>query len=377
MILEGYARQCIPFLREFKRLGCETTILCDSKFDCGYVSRYADHKIIGVCDVLRSEETEKYVVNLIKSDAYDLVLPMVDFTAGILSKNKTELSKHAVIAVSDYSAYQAANDKLNLMRICMKEKIACPQTLLDLKNFSDVRDQLQFPIVMKPRNGFGARGLKRFDSYEQFQAYCLQNCVDLKSMVIQECLPQDCKQISDNLFLDKNGEIKSSFLYQCHRFYPLKGGTGTLNETFDDVKIHATTANLATLMQMRGCIGVDLMIDPRDGVAKVLEINPRPMACAEIGFRAGVNLAEQILEDAFSDSVKPYMKYQCGIRLRMTQVDILWFLRSPDRFHATPFFLSQKNTHDQMFSWEDPLPWFSFLIGNILKRLNKKKNTRI
>jgi hypothetical protein len=38
LILEGYAKQCLPYLREFKKFGCETTLLCSSKLDCGYSS---------------------------------------------------------------------------------------------------------------------------------------------------------------------------------------------------------------------------------------------------------------------------------------------------------------------------------------------------
>ena len=43
LILEGYARQCLPFMKSFKKMGCEITLLCGSKLDLGYWSRYPDH----------------------------------------------------------------------------------------------------------------------------------------------------------------------------------------------------------------------------------------------------------------------------------------------------------------------------------------------
>ena len=121
LILEGYARQCLPFMRSFKKHGCEVTLLCNSKLDLGYVSRYADHKILGICDPDRYEESAAYICNLIKTGNYDLVLPLVDFSARILSENKEELSQYAEIASNDKEVFQIAQDKLSVMRICMEK----------------------------------------------------------------------------------------------------------------------------------------------------------------------------------------------------------------------------------------------------------------
>ena len=63
---------------------------------------------------------------------------------------------------------------------------------------------------------------------------------------------------------------------------------------------------LASLMNLRGCIGIDLIHDPRDGIAKVIEINPRILACAKIGFAAGIDLAKQILQKEFGQEVSLY-----------------------------------------------------------------------
>ena len=95
LILEGYARQCLPFMREFKKLEMEVSLLCHTKMDCGYASRLPDHKILGICNPDEHEKSEKYIVELVKTGRFDLVLPLVDFSASILAKNKEELSKYA------------------------------------------------------------------------------------------------------------------------------------------------------------------------------------------------------------------------------------------------------------------------------------------
>jgi len=378
LILEGYARQCLPYLREFKKFGCETTLLCNSKLDCGYSSRLPDHKILGICDPDKYEESEKYIVDLIKTGNYDLIFPLVDFSAKILAHNKKELLKYSRIASNDKDVFDRSQDKLEVMRVCMENGISCPKTITDVKSINEVLNSgIKFPIIIKPRRGCGACGFHRFDEESEFEPFINENNIDLSDMVVQECLPDESLLLSDNIFVDNDGNIKSSFLYGSYRFYPIKGGTGTFNITFNHrPEIHEDCAKLVKLMNLRGCIGVDLMIDTRDDRAKVIEINPRSLACSKIGFLAGVNQAQQVLEKEFGQEVTPMMEYKSDIRVRMMQTDFLWFIKSLTRFKAKPSWFSWKNTCDQTFSWDDPLPWFAFLLRGLInynKEMGKRK----
>ncbi len=366
LILEGYARQCLPYMRAFKKLGLEVTIFCHSKMNCGYVSRFPNHRVLGICENTRYHETEKSIVNEIKSGKYDLVLPLVDFSAEILARNKKELSKYAIICTNDEDVFIRSQDKLEVMRICMENGLPCPQTLFNVVSVEDVVSAgIKFPIVIKPRVGFGARGFNKFTTEVEFRQYVTEHQIDLSKMVVQECLPEDCLNASDNIFVDRDGVIQSAFTYASYRYYPLKGGTGTFNGTINRNDIHETSKRLAEVIGIKGCNGIDYMIDPRDGKAKVIEINPRVLACSKIGFVAGVNQAQQILEDAFQLPVTPMFEYKNDVRVRMSQIDTLWFLKSPDRFKAKPSWFSFKNTVDQTFAWDDPFPWFAFLFSGL------------
>ena len=364
LVLEGYARQVLPFVREFKKFGCEVTVLCNSKLDCAYSSRLPDHKILGICDVHRPKESEQYIIKLIKSGNYDLVVPMVDFTAGILAKHKKELLQNAQIATNDKEIYEIIDDKLSVMKLCTDNFIPCPKTLFGVESVDEIlKSNLQFPIVIKPRNGFGSKGFNRIETGEDLQMFAKNKNIHLPSMVVQECIPENSVVVTENMFIDNDGVIKSQFTYTCAHIFPLKGGTGTYNFSSDNEVVHKECAKLARVSGVKGCIGVDLIIDSRDGVPKVLEINPRICAGAEIGILAGVNQPHQLLEKEFGNCVTEYMKYKSNIKVRMLQTDMLWFLKSPNRFKAKPSFF--KLAHEQIFYWDDPLPWFSFLIRGL------------
>lgn len=377
LILEGYARQCLPFMREFKKYDMKISLLCHTKLDCGYASRLPDYKILGICNPDLYEESEEYIIKLIKTGKFDLVLPLVDFSASIVAKHKDELSKYAIICVSDKEAFEKSQDKLQVMDVCKQNNIPCPKTLSEASSIKQVIDSgIRFPIIIKPRRGCGAKGFHRIETLEEMNCVVQENNIDLSDMVIQECLPINSVLISDNLYIDRNGEIKSCFLYRCNRFYPLTGGTGTFNTTFNRSDVHEECAKLVIIMGLRGCVGVDLMIDPRDNVAKVIEINPRILACSKIGFLAGVNQTQQIIEDIYGESVTPMMKYKTGVGVRMSQIDMLWFLKSPERFKVKPSWFKICGVKDQIFSLDDPLPWFAFLLRGFVNLKSEEEKRK-
>lgn len=367
LILEGYCKQCLPFIRGFKKLGCHITVLCGSKLDCSYVSRLPNKKIIGVCDVHKPLESEEYIIELIKTGNFDLVFAPFDFSARILANNKEELSKYAIIYSNDKDVFNAGADKEIVMNVCMENGIPCPKTYFNINSTQSIKNnsELKFPIIIKPRSMYGARGFHVFETFEKLDEYVDKTKIDLSDYVIQEFIPFGSSVIGGIHFVDKKGNLKSGCLYQCVHLYPEDGGTSTMNVLLDRPDIEETCKRLIKQLGLKGVIGIDLMIDRRDNIGKVIEINVRPPHGATIAFLGGINLAQQILEDAFGGEVTPMKIKRSDFCLRILQTDILWFLSSPDRFKKSPRKLGFRRVKEQMFYWDDPLPWLAFLISGI------------
>lgn len=366
LILEGYCKQSLPFIRGFKKLGCEVTVLCGSKLDCAYASRLPDHKIVGICDLKRSVESENFIIKLIKTGKYDLVYPVFDFSARILSHNKEDLSKYAVIYANDKNIFDKANDKNEVMLTCMNNGIPCPNTIFDISSVENIKQvNIKFPIIIKPRRMYGARGYHKFNDIQELEQYVEEKEINLSEYVIQEYIPEGSRLMGANIFIDRDGEIKSSYLYICEHIYPESGGTSTLNAILqrDDIKEYCN--KLVKLMNLRGEVGVDLMIDRRDNIGKVIEINVRPVHGVAVGFFFGVDNAKQVYQDAFDQSVSVMEINRIDTAVRIMQTDFLWFLSSPDRFKRTPRKLGYKHVKEQMFFWDDPFPWLAFLLAGV------------
>lgn len=374
LLLDGLTSQCLEYTKAFNGLGCDTTVLCDDRFDTCYASRYPKHKILGVSNIRDLKGTEEWILKLVKSGAYDIVIPFTEYSATILSHHKKELSKYAKLIVNDQKTFDYAQDKNNVMKACMENGLPCPMTIFNAQSLDDILTSgIKFPIILKPRHGFGSHGFHKIETKEEL-SHCIKKFgINVSEMVVQECLPSDSLVMSDNMFIDKNGVVQSSFLYGCARVYPIDGGSGVLNYTFNRPEIHETCKKLIKSLKLHGPIGVDMMIDPRDDTAKVIEVNLRPLACSKIGFLAGVNTAQQIMEDLYSNTVTAMMTYKTGIRVRRSQIDWMWFIKSPNRFKSKPSWFDRKNTIDQLFSWDDPGPWFAFFVYGFRKFIRERK----
>lgn len=377
LVIDGGSRQSLPIIRHFHEKGCIVTAYCSSRLDVGYNYRYADRKILRTIDYENEDLTWKGIYDEVKTGQYDLVIPMIDCFATILSKHKDELSKYATIYVNDWNIYSKAIDKLQTMSLCMDNNIPCPRTAI-VKNADEIKeDEWTYPLVIKPRTGMGAKGFNVAHNRKELLEHFVLTEKKFGPSLIQEYIPQTGAQYQVELLIDKNGDCKAFVLMDKVRWYPLIGGSSTMNVTLHDDKIKDICLKLMKAINWRGYASLDVIRDPRTGEAKIMEINPRMNGTAKICFECGVNLAEIILQDAFDDDVSDMQDYQDGIGLRYFHMDVLWFLKSKERFKCKPSWFSMKNTTDEIFEWRDLRPGIVFTLTSVKRLLSDGKKRKI
>lgn len=378
LLIDGSARQIMPVMRSLHDLGCHVTTYNASRLDMGYASKYPNKKVLSFCDPSDPEKTLTAIKHEIEKKEYDIVIPLNDFIAILLAKNKEELSKHTRIGVTEWNVFEYASDKLKTMKICMENGIPCPITVIDENDVLNIkRYNLTYPLVVKPRTGYGAIGFRTVNDKNELKEVYNATRKKYGDALVQEYIPQTDLQYKAELFVDKNGEIKSAVVFAKIRWYPLNGGSSTLNVTVDRSDIIKTSEKLLRAIKWRGYADIDFIEDPRDSIAKVMEINPRITGSVKICYRAGVNFTEQIIQDALEKPVTEYLQYTKDIYLRYLHTDILWFLKSKERFRCNPSWFNFKNSSDQIFSLDDPWPFFTYSIQSISKFFNDKKKRKL
>lgn len=375
LLIEGRARQVLPMSKSLRDLGCEVTTYNTSKLDPGYASKYPHRKLLAFCDSRQPENSLIAIREELEKYHYDIVIPMNDDVAIILSKHKEELKSLTTIAVNDWDVFQMAIDKLKTMSVCMQSGLPCPQTFMSKDEFLKLKDEVKYPLVVKPRTACAAVGFHISTNEADLLDYYDKAEVKYGPCLVQEYIPQDGLQYKAELYIDSNGDLKGACVFAKVRWYPIDGGSSTLNETVDRPDIITDCKRLLEKINWRGYADIDLIEDTRDGKAKIMEINPRITGSVKICFEAGVNFSKMIIDEFLDKIVEPQFKVHYHTYLRYMHTDVLWFLKSSNRFKCKPSWFSFRNTTDQIFSWNDLWVFFAFTLQGVVK-LGKDKQKR-
>lgn len=375
LLIEGRARQVLPMSKALKALGCEVTTYNSSKLDPGYASRYPDRKLIAFCDASMPEKSYKAIKSELEKYQYDIVIPLNDDVAIILSQHKQNLKKLSNIAVEDWDIFQKASDKLQTMMVCMNNNIPCPLSFTNIQDYHTKKELVKFPVVVKPRTGCAAVGFHVSDNESDLSDYYYKAEQKYGKMLIQEYIPQDGLQYKCEMYVDRYGELKGACVFAKVRWYPIDGGSSCLNEIVNRPDIVDNCKKLLNNIGWRGYADIDLIEDSRDGKVKIMEINPRITGSVKICFEAGVNFAKLIVDDFQGKVLEPQFDVKHKY-LRYIHTDVLWFLKSPNRFKCKPSWFSLQNTTDQIFSWDDLWVFFAYTLQGFskLKKDTKKRS---
>lgn len=378
LLTDGSSRQGLTILRGLKAIGCHVTVLCSSRLDTCYTSRFADEKIVDKAAAGSNEGFEAFIKGVIESGKYDVVLPVAEITTDKITKHEKEFLPFIKIACAPREAYIQAFNKQRTFNKAMEIGIPCPYTRTDGQSLEAFICEAHFPVIIKPRQGIGSVGFHKFETEQELREAVESGKVDIDTYVLQEFIPFETR-ISANMLIDQDGNAATAYACEVLRWYPIDAGTAVLIQTVDAPVIINSAAALLKALGWRGFANVGFMIDKRTGSPKLMEINGRIPASVKMSWLCGFNVAKQLIDMACGEKAEIYpVNTKFGMKTRHMHADIPWFIKSPDRFRCKPSWFSWKDTYDVIFWRDDPLPWFSHTLQELFRapgKLKKKSHT--
>ena len=360
-------RQALPITKGFSNLGCKVTSYCESRLDTGFLTRYADERIVYSPRNAQGKSFDEYGLSLIKTGNYDLVVPLGDVTATLLSKNKAELEKYAYIFANDWEIFSKVIDKIKLMELCQDNGIPCARTIISDDPLKELdKTDINYPVVIKPRTACGSVGFNIAKDREHAEQILRNYDNEHGPLLVQEFIPHDGGQYEVDIFRDRNGGTKAVLVAEAVRIFPLDGGSPVLSKTLHDRQMQETAKKLLDTLNWNGFMDIDMIFDTRDNTAKVIEANPRVCADIKIDFLSGVDITKLILDNAFSDYIPNMSYFKDDIKLVCGVTDILWLIKNKQRFTEKPSWFDRRGFKDAIFSWDDPLPFAGFCLQHAL-----------
>lgn len=372
LILDGGAAHAMAIAECLKKSGYKIATLCENKNEYGYHSKFMDERYIGPDS--HKDGYAEWMLDFLKEHRFDVLIPTSDTSAEFMSFHKEELLKLTGVLIPDKEIFQKGYDKNALMTICRENGFPHPFTI-DLKNFNgiDVQQLEEFPYpgLLKPNLTSGGRGMTLVHSLEELKRIYPTIHYEYGNCHLQQYIKPGGKQVKVQIMTDKEGNPTYSSVIWKQRYYPVNGGSSCCNVTIEEPETAAICGQVLKAIGWVGFADFDLIENPDTGELLIMEINPRIPACVRSAFKSGVDFATMIADATLGLPLREYT-YTPGKRLRHLGFDVLWFLKSPDRFKAKPswFRFFGKDTFYQDWLRGDFSAFFWGTWGNFKKQMN-------
>ena len=328
-------------------------------------------------DVKSSDES---LFKLFEKEHFDVLLPVSDTNVPFISKNKEIIESRYGIkcAVPDYEQVYQVEDKSRFMRFCEEKGVLHPNTMvLGDDSLDDAAESIGFPALIKPDYSIGARGITRVNSLEELKNKYPEITEKYGTCTLQEFIDNQEYYYNVMLYRNKEGEFLGHTIIKIVRKYPIGAGSSSCCISVENEELLQICKECLDKLNWVGMADFDVLqrLDTKE--YKVIEINPRVPASLRAAAISGVNFPEIIVNDTLGQQVST-CQYEPGKVMRYLGIDILWFVKSPNRFHPIPswFQFIGRDIYYQDIYKSDASTWWTWLVEGLEKLGKRNKQLR-
>ena len=251
----------------------------------GLLSRYCRERFIRSYAEEKEEEYLEYVLQVGKKTGKGTILiPTSDDLSVFVAKYADPLSGYFMFPKNDPFLFRNLISKEGMYRLAREHSVPTPHTIFPKKP-DDVLEwsgDCQFPVMLKGIHGNRLQkktGKKMviINSREDLIAnYRELEDSERPNLMIQEYIPGDDDQIYIfNGYFDDRSKCLAAFTGHKIRQFPVHVGCASLGVCTWNPKVAELTTGFMKRIGYRGILDIGYRWDSRDGLYKVLDINPR------------------------------------------------------------------------------------------------------
>lgn len=366
-ITDAQMRSSLAVIRSLGKMGINVTAGEETRFATGFFSKYCTNHTVYPSPLKQKEKFAEYLIEQLQKNTYNVLIPVANPVLQPIIENEKEISQYTRIALPPREVFTKAYDKGTTLKIAQENGISCPKTFFidSLDGVYRTEGMLEYPLVIKPRIGFGSRGVEVCNSFDQLIANVENSISNYGGLLLQEYIPNGGEFGVYTLF-DWNSRPCALTVQRRLRSFPVSGGPSTLRETIrtDTSEIAVSDAfKLLNAMKWVGVAMVEFRIDQRDGIPKLMEVNPRFWGSLPLSILAGVDFPYMLYQLFIGEEVKPALDYKVEVKCRwLLPGDILWYFSAPNKLSNLPKLLDFR-LKDDIISLEDPMPTIGFFTA--------------
>lgn len=229
--------------------------------------------------------SKKECINAILSGPEEEIIP--------LSKHKDVFLKENILPlVPDYDSVLVCCDKFKTYDFFIENNIPVPKTFFINEENNDIirqLNELEFPVILKPRFGRGSRGIYIAHNKQEFEFYVSKICKNFDYLVQEFIYGVEC---TIDIFSDLDGNPLSIV---PRKRLGVESGIAVKAQTFYDKKIINYAYKIARKLKLIGPSNIQCILDKKDGTPKFIEINPRFGGGSILSIKADPTIVENLI----------------------------------------------------------------------------------
>lgn len=346
----------------------------------GMASRFCRGRIItSLDDENRKELLRRLLETGKRIGRPSILISTSDETSVFVADNAKSLKKYFLFPENSPSLVKSLMSKKEMYHLAKKHNVPTaytefPESYKDAEAFSE---KASFPVMIKGilGNRLQAKTGKKMvivsTSEELLKNYRLLEDPELPNLMLQEYIPGEDDQIYIfNGYFNKRSECLAAFTGHKIRQFPIHTGCASLgickwNETVADMTVRFMKA-----VRYKGILDIGYRFDARDGLYKVLDINPRIGQAFRLFLSDdGMDVARAMYLDLTGQEVSPSSPRE-GRKWLIEDYDLIssYHYFKEGRLGFSEWIKSFKRVEEgAWFSATDPLP-FLMMSAKLIKR---------
>jgi D-aspartate ligase len=225
---------------------------------------------------------------------------------------------------------QALSNKLEMAQLCDEHAVPTPWThaVCDRDDLLDAAEDVTFPVMVKSIDG--ARTFRRTgermriaaDAAALVRAYDELEDPEVPNLFLQEYIPGGPESVwMLNAYFDGDSDCVLAVTGRKLRQLPPDTGVTTLGVCVPNPDVEATTRRFMKAVGYRGVLDIGYRYDVRDGLYKLLDVNPRVGATFRLfACSGGLDVVHAMYLDLTSQEI-PFSRPQWGRKWMVENFD--------------------------------------------------------
>lgn len=247
-----------------------------------------------------------FLLTYCKGNHINAIISLFDIDLPILAANKKIFQENGItIIVSEPNTINICNDKWATYKFLIEQDIKTPKSYISIDSLKIAlrNNEIDFPIIMKPRWGMGSIGIYTIENMDEleilylklqrdiFKTYlCYESNIDRNNCIIfqEKIIGQE---YGLDVFNDLNGNYVTTI---AKKKLAMRAGETDVAEIIDSTPFVGIGKKLSQTMKHIANLDVDCFTD-QDGKIFVLELNCRFGGQYPFSHLAGVDFPTQIV----------------------------------------------------------------------------------